>query len=95
MYTASDDFDWDEANAGHIERHGVECWEAEEALLDPQRRPLSRGVLGGEYRYAVVGRTESGRTLTVVFTPRGKRARVITARDASLREVRLYRRNLT
>jgi uncharacterized DUF497 family protein len=95
-YTGEDDgsvLDWDEANANHIERHGVDRWEAEEAVLDPDRYALSRGWHGGEYRYALVGRTESGRTLTVVSVRRGSRLRVITARDASPREIRLYRRN--
>lgn len=31
------EFDWDEANTGHLARHDVEYWEAEEALLDPGR----------------------------------------------------------
>jgi uncharacterized DUF497 family protein len=95
-YTEDDDgtvLDWDEANASHIERHGVDRWEAEEAVLDPDRYPLSRGRHGSEYRYALVGRTEAGRTLTVVSVRRGPRLRVITARDASQRELRLYRRN--
>lgn len=94
-YTEDDDgtvLDWDEGNEGHIERHGVDRWEAGEALLDPGRYALSRGWHGGEYRYALVGRTDAGRTLTVVFVRRGARLRVITARDASQHEARLYRR---
>ena len=43
--TDADDFDLDEANTGHIrERHGVEPWEAEEAVCstDPYRLLLAR-----------------------------------------------------
>lgn len=95
-YTEGDDgavLDWDEANESHIERHGVDRWEVAEALFDPDRYQLSRGWHGGEYRYALVGRTEAGRTLTIVFARRGQKVRVITARDASQREASLYRRS--
>lgn len=87
-----DEFDWNDDNVEHIARHGVEPWEAEEAILDPDRVGApARNVLG-ERRFAVVGSTESGRILLVVFTRRGGRIRVITVRDADDGERRRYRR---
>ena len=89
-----DEFDWDEANTGHLARHGVEQWEAEEALLDPGRigSPASAYNVSGESRWAALGATESGRVLFVVFTRRREKVRVVTARDAEVREKRRYRR---
>ena len=73
--TFSDDFDWDEANVGHVVRHGVEPWEAEEAVLDPYRIAFSTRKTLGERRFALVGATESGRMLFVVYTQRGAKGK--------------------
>jgi uncharacterized DUF497 family protein len=43
-----------------------------------------------EGRYAVLGRTNAARGLAVVFTIRGTLVRVISARDMSRRERRIY-----
>ena len=43
-----------------------------------------------EARYAALGQTNAGRTLALVFTIRGTLIRVISARDMSRRERRLY-----
>ena len=45
---------------------------------------------GQEARYAALGRTTAGRWLAVVFTIRGTLIRVISARDMSRRERRVY-----
>jgi uncharacterized DUF497 family protein len=87
-------FDWDEENAGHISRHGVSPDEVEDALLDPDRIGAVAYGLGGERRWAYVGSTAPGRTLLVVVTHRRRRLRVVTARDATERERRQYRRGL-
>ena len=42
----------------------------------------------GERRWAVLGATEAGRILFVVFTQRSRLVRVITARDARKRRYR-------
>ncbi|MDL2342660.1 BrnT family toxin [Deinococcus sp. MIMF12] len=86
------DFDWDEANTEHIARHGIEPEEAEEALGDPH---VVKGQAhrrdSQEPRAAVLGQTEFGRLLFVVFTVRAGRLRVVTARDATVNEKRRYR----
>lgn len=87
-----DDFDWDEANIGHVTRHGVEPWEVEEAVLDPDRIGASARKTLREQRFAVVGATEAGRMVFVVFTRREEKIRAITARDADDGEKRRYRR---
>lgn len=86
------DFEWDDANVGHIARHGVTPAEAEEALLDPRRLGMQAYQVKGEPRWAALGGTEAGRVLFVVYTKRGPNIRVITARDAERDERRRYRR---
>lgn len=85
-------FDWDGHNLDHIALHRVEDFEAEEALLDPGRVRTGAYNLPHEKRRALIGTTEEGRVLLVVYTMRGERVRVVTARDASETEKRLYRR---
>ncbi|MDN5696463.1 MAG: BrnT family toxin [Rubrobacter sp.] len=86
------DFDWDEANIGHVARHEVEPWEAEEALLDTGRVGTAAYNVRGETRWATLGATEAGRVLFVVSTRRAEKIRVVTARDAEDKEKRRYRR---
>lgn len=82
-------FIWDESNIQHIARHNVEPFEAEDALMDPQRVKFSAhsGNMG------IIGSTEDGRRLVVIYIKKieGK-VRVITARDATESEARAYRR---
>lgn len=86
-------FDWDAENADHIvERHGITPAEAEEAMADPRRIRADAYQVPGEQRRAIVGATEGGRILYVVYTRRGGMVRVVTARDAVATEQRRYRR---
>ncbi len=85
-------FDWDEGNIDDIREHGVDPYEAEEALLDPCRIPAPAYQVSGEVRRALLGATVGGRLLFIVFTHRRGQIRVITARDATARERRRYRR---
>ena len=85
-------FEWDEGNAGeNWELHEVSRGEAEETFFN---RPLivapDAGHSRREVRFAALGRTEEGRRLSVVFTLRRTLIRVISARDMSRRERRIY-----
>jgi hypothetical protein len=48
-----------------------------------------KGVLS-EHRYYVLGQTDAGRGLFIVFTLRGSLIRVISARDMSKKERSIY-----
>ena len=85
-------FDWDDANVDHIARHGISPEEAEEALLDRRRVGSSAYNVPGERGSAVIGATDGGRILSVVFTRRHGVFRVVTALDANQSECRRYRR---
>jgi len=81
-------FQWDAWNIGHIARHNVTPEEAEEAFCN---EPLFlRGRSGTRM---VLGRTEAGRFLTVIYVTRpGGSVYVVTARDMDRKERRRYRR---
>jgi uncharacterized DUF497 family protein len=72
-------------------RHGVSFAEAQTAFLDP----LALEVPDPEHsmqeeRLLLIGRTIHQRLLVVVFTERGDSIRIISAREATLRERRIY-----
>jgi hypothetical protein len=87
-----DGFEWD---AGNSDKnwlcHEVRQAEAEQALLNT---PLVVNVTiqhaSTEPRYVALGQADSGRLLTVVFTVRGAKARVISARAMSRAEREIY-----
>ncbi|MBI2202992.1 MAG: BrnT family toxin [Candidatus Rokubacteria bacterium] len=84
-------FVWDEENVSHIAKHDVTPGEVEEALTDVP--VVFRGPDG---RYLAHGQTGGGRLLFVVYATRpGGRIRVITARDMTESEKRLWRRRRT
>jgi len=85
-------FQWDAGNAGKSwELHRVSQAECEQVFFNrPIRVAPDERHSHEEPRRAALGRTDDGRLLTVVFTVRGALARVISARDMSRRERRVY-----
>jgi uncharacterized protein len=83
------EFDWDEANIGHLARHNVRPEEAEQVI---SREPVDLGIqmVEGEERYLNLGSTERGRVLLVVTTWRGERVRVVTGFEPIKRLVHFY-----
>ena len=87
-------FDWDESNLlKNWEKHGVLVSECEQVffnrplLAQPDDRPSNV-----EIRFYVLGQSDTGRLLFVVFTIRDQKLRVISARDMSRKERRSYER---
>ena len=85
-------FDWDAGNSKkNQETHGVTDSESEQVFFN---RPLVAAPdehhSKDEPRFHALGRTAAGRLLMVVFTIRGDLMRVISARDMSRRERRVY-----
>jgi uncharacterized protein len=85
-------FHWDAGNAAkNWDLHRVSQAECEQVFFN---RPLlvapDEGHSQGERRHAALGQTTSGRRLAVIFTTRGSLLRVISARDMSRRERRIY-----
>jgi uncharacterized DUF497 family protein len=89
-----DEFEWDEENEGHLARHQVDRFEAEEAATDTGAviRRAGKDRIGNP-RYAYIGKTVDGRVLFLVIDRKERqRWRVGTARDATFEEKRSYRR---
>ncbi len=80
-------FDGDDANAGHIARHGVTPEEVEQAFANRPLAVLAAQKRRGEERVLWAGLTDAGRALQFVYTVRRGRIRVITAHTAK-RKVR-------
>jgi uncharacterized DUF497 family protein len=85
-------FQWDEGNRSKSRfKHDVRPGEAEEAFFNqPLLVRVDQGHSGEEERYQLLGRSAVGRRLFVAFTIRGKLIRVISARDQSRQERRVY-----
>jgi uncharacterized DUF497 family protein len=90
--SGSTGFHWDAGNADkNWDLHQVSQAECEQVFFN---RPILVGPdekhSQGEPRYAALGQTNAGRWLAVIFTVRGSLLRIISARDMSRRERRVY-----
>jgi uncharacterized DUF497 family protein len=85
-------FDWDPQNTDKIWRkHRVSPFECEQIFFN---RPLlvnpDEAHSQAETRFLVLGRTDSGRLLFLVFTARNSLVRVVSARDMNRAEREVY-----
>lgn len=91
-----DEFEWDEVKAqSNLAKHGV-SFEAARLVFDDVFA-LERLDLGGtpaEHRYVTTGMANAV-LLTVVYTERGERIRIISARKATTHEQQEYYRSQT
>ncbi|MFZ3138023.1 MAG: BrnT family toxin [Thermodesulfovibrionales bacterium] len=88
----AEDFEWDEGNIKKDwERHRVSHIECEEIFFN---RPIivkkDEPHSTSEDRYFVLGKTDAGRLLFIVFTLRGNKIRIISARDMNRKERKIY-----
>ena len=83
------EFDWDDANVGHLARHRVLPEEAEQVILnDPV--DLGMEIAQREKRYLNLGAIVQGRVLLVVTAWREDRVRVVTAFEPIKRLIQFY-----
>lgn len=85
-------FEWDKWNIKKIfDKHGINIKEIEEIF---KNKPIyffgDEKHSQTELRHGVFGQTNDGRVLSVVFTIREDKIRVITARSISKKERRAY-----
>lgn len=84
-------FEWDEHNANKIwTKHQVSPVECEHVFFNSPLLVSDTKRSYGEPRFYALGETEAGRLLFVVFTLRRDLIRVISARDMSRKERRVY-----
>ncbi|WP_061809017.1 BrnT family toxin [Rossellomorea vietnamensis] len=79
-------FDWDHHNEKKVRAHEIEPGEAEQSFFDPDRVPLDAHTA----RKKLVGMTEDGRILTVIYEKKNKMIRVVTGWDSSEWERKSY-----
>lgn len=86
------EFDWDKANIDKNRlKHKVELKECEEVFSnEPIKTFDDKKHSKIEMRYVAYGVTNKNRKLTVVFTVRRGKIRVISARDQNRKERRVY-----
>ena len=92
-----DGFDWDEANQDkNWRKRRVYFRECEEIFSHtPLLVTINRSHSVKEIRWQALGKTEQSRLLFLVFTIRNNKLRVISARDMSRKERKIYAQNKT
>ena len=91
MHTLRVDIEFDPSKArANFRKHRVSFADAEQALRDPQAITIEDSDAEGEQRFVTLGADALGRVLVVVYTVRGDRVRLISARKASKGEARQY-----
>jgi uncharacterized DUF497 family protein len=89
------EIEFDEAKArANLKKHGISFEEAATALLDERALSMEDPYTRGESRYLLVGLSDLARLLTVVYTFRRHRIRLISARKASKREIKHYAKGI-
>ena len=83
------DFDWDDQNEGHLEKHGISRFDAEDVLIG-NHILLEYQMEGDEQRWVAVGATRTGRILDIVFALRGEAIRPITGWAADKETAALF-----
>ena len=90
LWTMTDDGEWDPRKAAaNLKKHGVDFADAATVLHDEQAITV-RDDEGDEERYVTIGMDALGNVLVVVYTWRGERPRLISARKAKPQEREQY-----
>jgi uncharacterized DUF497 family protein len=91
MHNDKVQIEFDPAKArANLAKHKVSFAHAEQALRDPSAVTVEDPDAQGERRFVTLGLDALGRILVVVYTPRGHRVRLISARKASRGEAAQY-----
>ena len=92
IVSRAEGFEWDEGNIKkNWEKHQVSHIECEEIFFNSPIIVRKDGPHSTqEDRYFVLGKTDAGRSLFVVFTVRSNKIRIISARNMNRKERRIY-----
>ena len=95
MVPTTPEFEWDRAKAReNLKKHGVAFEEALTVFADPFARIFDHPDHSeNEQRELIVGHSAQQRLLVVSFTDRQPRTRIVSAREATVRERRDYEEN--
>jgi uncharacterized DUF497 family protein len=86
------EFEWDESKAAvNLSKHGVAFEEAKTVFNDPLYIDFyDPDHSHDERRYLIIGESRQGRLLLVSYTERGNVIRLISAREATRTERKVY-----
>lgn len=85
-------FEWDNHNRYKNEKHNVDWTECEEVFFQqPLAMWADKTHSKKEKRYFVLGQTKAGRKLFIAFTIKNKHIRVISARNMTKTEIKIYK----
>ena len=86
------EFEWDShKSAANLRKHDVAFSDAITVFsIDDQAITVFDEAVGDEERYVTIGTDGLGRVLVVVYSVRGERVRIISARRANKRERKEY-----
>ena len=83
--------EWDPNKAAiNLQKHSVRFSDAESVLFDPNALSFEDTTAQGEPRFIAIGMDHLWRLLVVVYTDRGNRVRLISARSATRSERQKY-----
>jgi uncharacterized protein len=86
-------YEWDpEKAAANLRKHGIPLSYGVDVLEDAYALTREDASAQGEQRWVSVGVDGLGRVFTVVYTYRGERIRLLSARPATRREREYYER---
>lgn len=85
-------YEWDPKKAAaNLRKHGVDFADAATAFSDESALRMTDHISSvDEDRFVLLGTSAPGDVLVVVYTWRGERIRIISARNATPRERMLY-----
>lgn len=87
--------EWDSDKALiNRQKHGISFPDVEVVLYDPNGITEEDETTEDEDRFVTLGLDSLGRVLVVVYTFRGDKVRLISAREATRSEVRTYERGI-
>ena len=86
------DFEWNPAkDEANLRKHGISFVDAATVFSDPLSYTFDDpDHAQHEHRWLTLGRTQSGRLLIVSHTERNRRIRIISAREATKYERKIY-----
>lgn len=86
-------FDWNQGNTDHIKKHNVTQSECEDIFFNDPISFADKKHSQNEQRFLAYGMTNEQRYLTVVFTIRMTKMRVVSARDQNKKEKEVFKAN--
>ena len=86
------EFEWDTQKAkSNLSKHDISFEEAKTVFEDPLYVDFyDPDRSEDEHRYILIGESSRNRLLLVAYTERGKKIRIISARQATKREIKAY-----